>query len=376
MQFLRLRVRFLAVLFCIPCSSHGEFALINLIRHGERDNNASNPHLAEVGYERAAYIGHCVATTHHTLAFPFGRPTRLMASLRKPKSKGQKESVRPRETLLPLSTRLSIPIDNHVNMEDVSGFVQYVQGMHAGETLLVAWQHWFLTFLVTALGFEGLVPVAYPRSCNYTEWTEPAYAMDEEEGDCYDVIWQLVLFRENASHAWRTDAFTQLHQGFGGRRDSPCASAFHPGSTPTHWAHASTVADTRADEGRGAPPPSSSPAAASRHGDMPSAAGGSRDGELPGGATEAAYAAEEVRRRPAMLPPSTGASLLVPGPASPGRWAMLHDLSLVAPAFALGAAVAFSMARRRRECSTEDNAAIAGALGAVPDEYSTEYRAA
>ena len=111
----------------------------------------------------------------------------------------------------------------------------YVQNMRAGKTLFVAWQHWFLSFLVTELGFEGLVPTSFPRSCNYTQWTEPAYAMDPEEGDCNDVIWQVVLFRERPTQAWRTDSFSQLHQGFGGRQDSPCASAFYPHSTPTLW---------------------------------------------------------------------------------------------------------------------------------------------
>lgn len=328
---------------CTPCSS--EWILINLIRHGERDNNVSNPHLAKAGYERAAYIARCVATAHHTLAFPLGKPTRLMASLRQASSaKGisQKESVRPLETLTPLSQKLSIPIDNHVNMEDVDSFVRYVQGMRAGETLLVAWQHWFLTFMVEALGFEGLIPTSYPRSCNYSQWTEPAYAMDKEEGDCYDVIWQLVLFRENPTQRWRTDAFTSLHQGFGGR-DSPCASAFYPDSTPAHWGSMSAAA------------------ASTYHSPWPLPRGvkSTRD------ATDAAELRESTAGAAAVVMPS------LEDPASRDRANPLHDLSLVGAGLALSALVAFSRAMWRARVANEDSLAV-GTLG---EDSSTEYQA-
>ena len=185
-----------------------EWALVNLIRHGERTQDSMNPHLAEAGYERAEYIAKCVAGANSSLAFPLGRPTRLMASLR-PGSKTQKASFRPYETLEPLMRRLSLPIDNYVDMTDVAGFVHYVQKLRAGETLFVAWQHWFLTLLVGAFGFEGLLPTSFPHSCAYPQWKEPAYALDPEEGDCYDVIWQIVLFRPHPHEDWRIDSFAQ-----------------------------------------------------------------------------------------------------------------------------------------------------------------------
>lgn len=81
-----------------------------------------------------------------------------------------KESRRPLETLLPLAAALGMPIDNYILMGDVQGFYNYVQSVRAGETLFVAWQHWFLRFLADALLLDGLVPSHYPISCNYSQW--------------------------------------------------------------------------------------------------------------------------------------------------------------------------------------------------------------
>lgn len=74
--------------------------------------------------------------------------------------------------------------------------------------------------------------------------SEPAYATDPTEGNCYDVLWQLVLFRVSSEYAWRAEAVQQMHMGFGGSADSPCASAFYPGSNPTSWSPAAFVAPT------------------------------------------------------------------------------------------------------------------------------------
>ena len=86
-----------------------------------------------------------------------------------------------------------------------------------------------------AMGLEGIAPTSYPMSCNYSAWSEPAYAMDPEEGNCYDVLWQLVLFRESPAAKWRSWAFSQMHMGFGGSRDSRCSYSFAPRSNPTSW---------------------------------------------------------------------------------------------------------------------------------------------
>lgn len=87
-----------------------EYALVILIRHGERYQDKRDIHLAPAGYERAAYIAKCVGDrTIRTMAFPLGPPDRLVASVRPPNAKGLDESVRPLETLEPLSKYVSLP---------------------------------------------------------------------------------------------------------------------------------------------------------------------------------------------------------------------------------------------------------------------------
>lgn len=70
----------------------------------------------------------------------------------------------------------------------------------------------------------------FPEACNTTEWAEPEYTRETNGGDCYDVVWQLVLTRPKAMphEPWQTVTFTQMHMGFGGAADSPCAEGFAP----------------------------------------------------------------------------------------------------------------------------------------------------
>merc|ERR1719498_2277624 len=115
-----------------------------MIRHAERSEDKSDPHLTIDGAKRAEYIARCTASGESSIAFPLGPPQRLLASLRP-------TSVRPLETLRPLSQRLNVTIDNTVEMPDVDGFVKYLQQLKHGETLLVAWQHWFIPKLAAAI---------------------------------------------------------------------------------------------------------------------------------------------------------------------------------------------------------------------------------
>jgi solute carrier family 25 (adenine nucleotide translocator) protein 4/5/6/31 len=202
-----------------------EWALVNLLRHGERSQDKSNIHLTPEGGDRAQYIARCAAADTPSLAFPLGPPTKLVASFRS-------NSVRPFETLKPLGQKLNLPIENTIVFNDMAGFHRYVQeNLQAGETLLAAWQHWFVPFLAKSLDPNGLVRSTFPTECKFTEWTEPGYT----NGACYDLISQLQLYRSNASHPWRLQAYSQMHMGFGGNANSSCASAFLPYSNPTGW---------------------------------------------------------------------------------------------------------------------------------------------
>ena len=234
----------LAALLLSHCAlASAEYAIVNMIRHGERFSDKSNIHLAPAGFQRAEYIAKCVSNATFTMAFPLGPPDRLVASVRPPNAHGEDESVRPLETLTPLSRALSLPVENTLRYTNVDGFVDRLQKLAAGETMCVAWQHSFLDAFVRRLGLEGLAPASWPRSCNYTgPWAEPDYAMDVTEGNCYDLIWQLLLFREGPAHRWRSAAFSQMHMGFRGAGDGPCVEAFSPGSAPGMWGRAVPIA--------------------------------------------------------------------------------------------------------------------------------------
>jgi len=114
-------------------------------------------------------------------------------------------------------------------MANFHGYVQ--ENLQAGETLVAAWQHWFLPFLAKTFDSNGLVQSTFPTECNFTEWSEPEYT----GGACYDLISQLQLYRFDASHPWRLQAYSHMHMGFGGHANSSCASAFLPYSNPTGW---------------------------------------------------------------------------------------------------------------------------------------------
>ena len=221
-------------------AARAEWALINLIRHGERGQNDTDIHLTREGEKRSQYIAKCVGSGDPSLAFPLGPPTELIASYR-PAS-----SVRPLETLQPLAEKLGgMHIDNTIGMQDADKVAEYVQGLKPGGTLFLAWQHWFIPFLVRALEVTAteLAPEFWPNTCPYHEWDEPDYTSQKPSKHnpstakaCYDVLWQVVLFRENDKDRWRAQAFTQMHMGFGGESDSPCESGFKPNSNPTNWA--------------------------------------------------------------------------------------------------------------------------------------------
>eukprot|EP00928_Gymnodinium_smaydae_P079350 TRINITY_DN63307_c0_g1_i1.p1 TRINITY_DN63307_c0_g1~~TRINITY_DN63307_c0_g1_i1.p1 ORF type:complete len:300 (+),score=48.06 TRINITY_DN63307_c0_g1_i1:96-995(+) len=220
-------------LLCLSCLTQvcfAEWVIVNLIRHGERYDDKSNKHLHPFGLERAKYIAKCVTTTP-SLAFPLGLPVAMLASLRD-------TSFRPKETLDALHQKTGIRLDNHIQYKDVKGFQDYVNQLHHGQTLFVAWQHKLISKLAASFdvgGLEnGLTPSHWPKQCLYNNWEEPESI---QEGACYDVIWQLVLHRSSKSESYRTKAFSHLHMGFAGNHTAPCSESFRPYSNPAHWEH-------------------------------------------------------------------------------------------------------------------------------------------
>mmetsp|Transcript_60745 Transcript_60745/g.113551 ORF Transcript_60745/g.113551 Transcript_60745/m.113551 type:complete len:284 (+) Transcript_60745:44-895(+) len=208
--------------------SLGEWALVNLIRHGERFADKAFPHLAPEGFHRAEYIARCASAHSPSLAFPRGPASQLLAGQRQ-ELKGHNSS-RPFETLQPLAQISGTRLDNDVDFQDVQGFVDYLQAVPAGSTVLVAWEHKVIGKLAAAIDPTGLAPERYPDHCAIKEWNEPDYT----EGACYDVIWQFLLHRTNSSQPWQSRGFLHMHMGFAGL-GSPCRDAFAPYSNPSSW---------------------------------------------------------------------------------------------------------------------------------------------
>ena len=92
--------------------------------------------------------------------------------------------------------------------------------------------------VVHALGLEPssvFLGLPRPSSAFYepsTDLPRPSirYTRQGSDGDCYDIIWQLVLTRPkgNSEAAWQAVTFNQMHEGFGGAADSPCTEALSP----------------------------------------------------------------------------------------------------------------------------------------------------
>eukprot|EP00931_Biecheleriopsis_adriatica_P075523 TRINITY_DN4936_c0_g1_i1.p1 TRINITY_DN4936_c0_g1~~TRINITY_DN4936_c0_g1_i1.p1 ORF type:complete len:360 (-),score=37.33 TRINITY_DN4936_c0_g1_i1:58-1137(-) len=200
-----------------------EWAIVNIIRHGERTEDPNNPHLAPDGVQRSEYIARCASQSAPSLAFPLGPPTQLLASVRPHKS------VRPFETLLPLAKKMDLHLGNNVYMADTERFIEYVHGLPAGATALISWQHWWITWLLISV-YPDAPP--YPNYCPYSEWQDlPNYT----HGRCYDILFQLVLKRPSSEMNWHVTAMSMMNMGFNGHSDSPCSSAFEPHSNPTQW---------------------------------------------------------------------------------------------------------------------------------------------
>ena len=218
-----------------PNKPRNQLALVNFIRHGERDQNPLNTGLTVHGKLRAEYLGRCIGSAMEpSLAFPLGPPTALLGSVHY----GQKVSTRPADTLQPIQDvlRLSggVELASGVNVSHVERRVQRLQ---PGETLLVAWQHDYIPELVNALHPPApKILETFPSECNSTHFQEPAYTLNDPGGSCYDVLWQVVLQRpepkelDEAAKRWHAVSLTQLHQGFAGEgaHGTDCREALAP----------------------------------------------------------------------------------------------------------------------------------------------------
>ena len=203
-----------------PTDGTHDVAYVVFTRHGERGIDKDDKDLTPEGYVRAAYMNKCIDRAP-TVAFPLGAPTRMLASLRD-------DSNRPNETLYAISTKLGVALE-YADMMDIYAVNRLVPSLQPGDQLLVSWQHWFMPKIIAALyPPTPWLLRGFPSTCHTDLYEEPQYTRETNGGDCYDIVWQVVLTRPKArpQDAWQAVTFNQMHMGFGGAADSPCAEAF------------------------------------------------------------------------------------------------------------------------------------------------------
>jgi hypothetical protein len=170
---------------------------ISLIRHAEKQLADQPPYSVSVdgmldpesltprGWQRAgALVGLFAPRPDQHSAALCPTPAHLFASELGPHS----QSRRPRETLLPLSERLGLPIDQHHVQDDLDHLVEAI--LACDGDVLVAWEHKRIPVIANRLiGDASTVPQVWPD-------------------DRYDLVW--VLEPDLTSSGFRLRQVPQL----------------------------------------------------------------------------------------------------------------------------------------------------------------------
>ena len=129
--------------------THYDVAYVNLMRHGEKDDD-SGEHLSAVGYDRAAYYGNCMvdpitqtSIVSAVVPLPLGS---LMAQWNHtivPTYKGNAGlSQRSSETLVPVSHGSGLPIHTPCTMTDYDCFTREAHNLlRPNTTTVITWEH-------------------------------------------------------------------------------------------------------------------------------------------------------------------------------------------------------------------------------------------
>lgn len=73
------------------------------------------------------------------------------------------ESMRPRQTLIPLSQRLQLPIEQPYANNDVDKLVSLLRKSNQAKTVLIAWHHGHINKLISAFGGDGPALIGQPK---------------------------------------------------------------------------------------------------------------------------------------------------------------------------------------------------------------------
>src|SRR5580698_3887349 len=155
-----LRVRRSLLLVLVSFLLPGGFAVaqppatIYLIRHAEKLTD-KRPDLAPQGFLRAALIPDLFLPPAGSGRVALTMPDFLFATAR------SKNSNRPFETVMPLSSALNEPIMNDIEDDNFADLAKLLlSGKYAGKVVLVAWHRRKIPDLTTALG--AVPPYKWP----------------------------------------------------------------------------------------------------------------------------------------------------------------------------------------------------------------------
>lgn len=73
------------------------------------------------------------------------------------------ESIRPRQTLIPLSQRLQLPIEQPYANGDYDKLVAQLRKSNQAQTVLIAWHHGHINKLIAAFGGDGPALIGQPK---------------------------------------------------------------------------------------------------------------------------------------------------------------------------------------------------------------------
>jgi hypothetical protein len=124
-----------------------------IVRHAEKPDVGRE--LNAQGQQRAAaYADYFTALKlrDETLT-----PQRLIATA------DSAQSIRPRQTLMPLAQRLQLPIEQPFANNDVDKLVSLLRKDNQAKTVLIAWHHGHINKLIGAFGGNGPALVGQPK---------------------------------------------------------------------------------------------------------------------------------------------------------------------------------------------------------------------
>lgn len=124
-----------------------------IVRHAEKPDVGRE--LNAQGQQRAAAYADYFAPLK--LADETLTPQRLIATADSP------QSIRPRQTLIPLSQRLQLPIEQPFANNDVDKLVSQLRDSNQAKTILIAWHHGQINKLIGAFGGNGPALIGQPK---------------------------------------------------------------------------------------------------------------------------------------------------------------------------------------------------------------------